>query len=120
MAGSRSTSSTPRRGRGDRLASPSRPQPCAGKADTAAGTAADTDAGADADTDAERAPWQFLGGPGIEPQWLQGEEEPGEGWRLVVQLTDGEPFFLNFGDAGIGYAFLSPDGKEGRFLWQCA
>ncbi|MEU9114295.1 hypothetical protein AB0D04_21540 [Streptomyces sp. NPDC048483] len=69
---------------------------------------------------AERDPWQFLGGPGIEPHWLQGEEEPGEGWRLVVQLTDGEPFFVNFGDAGVGYAFVSPDGKEGRFLWQCA
>ncbi|KPC58864.1 hypothetical protein [Streptomyces chattanoogensis] len=92
--------------------------PRAGKADTAADTTADTET--DADADADRVPWQFLGGPGIEPRWLQGEEEPGEGWRLVVQLTDGEPFFLNFGDAGIGYAFLSPDGKEGRFLWQCA
>ncbi|GAA2112455.1 hypothetical protein [Actinomadura alba] len=66
--------------------------------------------------------WQFLGGPGVEPNWLLGEEQPGtpRGWRLVVQLTDGAPFFFNFGDGGIGYAFVSPDGKEGRFLWQCS
>jgi hypothetical protein len=77
--------------------------------------------GPDADVDAAgRHPWQFLGGPGVGPRWLQGEETPGEGWRLVVQLdTGGLPFYVNFGDAGVGYAFLSPDGKEGRFLWQC-
>ncbi|MEV6394075.1 hypothetical protein AB0M39_04715 [Streptomyces sp. NPDC051907] len=69
---------------------------------------------------AEGSVFQFLGGPGVEPYWLQGEEEPGEGWRLVVQLTDGLPFYVNFGDAGVGYAFVSPDGKEGRFLWQCS
>ncbi|MER5180496.1 hypothetical protein ABT009_19340 [Streptomyces sp. NPDC002896] len=74
--------------------------------------------GQEADPDGE--PWQFLGGPDIEPQWLQGEETPGEGWRLVVQLDScGLPFYVNFGDAGVGYAFVSPDGKEGRFLWQC-
>ncbi|GAA3831957.1 hypothetical protein GCM10022403_076430 [Streptomyces coacervatus] len=68
----------------------------------------------------DRRPWQFLGGPGVEPHWLQGDETPGDGWRLVVQLDAGElPFYVNFGDAGVGYAFLSPDGKEGRFLWQC-
>ncbi|GAA2095515.1 hypothetical protein GCM10009801_64390 [Streptomyces albiaxialis] len=64
--------------------------------------------------------FQFLGGPGIEPKWLQGEEEPGPDWHFVVQLTDGEPFHPNFGDAGVGYAFVSPDAEEGRFLWQCA
>jgi len=58
--------------------------------------------------------WDFLGG---DPVWLQGDETPGAGWRLVAQLTDG--FGLNFGDAGIGYVFVSPDGAEGRFLWQC-
>lgn len=68
----------------------------------------------------EAEPWQFLGGAGVEPRWLQGEETPGAGWRLVVQLdADQLPFEVDFGDAGIGYAFLSPDGKEGRFLWQC-
>jgi hypothetical protein len=71
--------------------------------------------------DPEAECWQFLGGPGVEPRWLQGEEVPGEGWALLVQLdSTALPFHVNFGDAGIGYAFLSPDGKEGRFLWQCA
>ncbi|MFI9614603.1 hypothetical protein ACIHCM_23550 [Streptomyces sp. NPDC052023] len=65
-------------------------------------------------------PLQFLGGPGIEPNWLQGEEPPGDGWWLVAQLDSCDlPFDVDFGDAGIGYAFVSPDGKEGRFLWQC-
>lgn len=68
----------------------------------------------------DRRPWQFLGGPGVEPHWLQGDETPGDGWQLVVQLDSGKlPFDVNFGDAGVGYAFTSPDGKEGRFLWQC-
>ena len=41
-------------------------------------------------------------------------------WRLILQLNGrDEPFFLNFGDAGIGYAFLSEDGTRGKFLWQC-
>ncbi|HLL65756.1 MAG TPA: hypothetical protein VK453_08400 [Micromonosporaceae bacterium] len=59
--------------------------------------------------------WEFLDG---EPVWLQGDESPGPGWRLVGQLTDRLGY--NFGDAGIGYIFVSPDGHEGRFLWQCA
>ncbi len=64
--------------------------------------------------------WQFLGGPGVLPNWLQGGEEPGEGWQLIAQLDSaGLPFHVDFGDMGVGYAFLSPDGKEGRFLWQC-
>ncbi|MCX5204270.1 YwqG family protein [Streptomyces sp. NBC_00237] len=68
--------------------------------------------------------WQFLGGPGVEPLWLQGEETPGaeEGapWELLAQLdSTAMPVHVNFGDAGIGYAFLSPEGDEGRFLWQC-
>ncbi len=68
--------------------------------------------------------WQFLGGPGVEPLWLQGEETPGEEegepWTLLVQLdATALPVDVDFGDAGIGYAFLSPDGGEGRFLWQC-
>lgn len=37
--------------------------------------------------------------------------EDGEGW-------DGEPYALNFG-GGDGYAFLSPDDREGVFFWQC-
>lgn len=59
-------------------------------------------------------PWEFLGG---EPVWLQFDETPGPGWRLIAQLTD--RLGHNFGDGGVGYAFISPDGAEGRFLWQC-
>ncbi|WIG60712.1 MAG: hypothetical protein OJF49_003460 [Ktedonobacterales bacterium] len=29
------------------------------------------------------------------------------------------PLALLFGDGGIGYAFISEDGEQGRFLWQC-
>ncbi|KRV46585.1 hypothetical protein AQ490_11950 [Wenjunlia vitaminophila] len=61
-----------------------------------------------------------LGGPGVEPDWIQGEEYPGDDWQLVVQLTDNLPFYVNFGDCGYGYAFVSPDGRDGRFLWQCS
>ncbi|GIE28565.1 hypothetical protein Ait01nite_016100 [Actinoplanes italicus] len=61
-----------------------------------------------------QTPWEFLGG---EPRWLQSPEPPGPGWRLVGQLSDG--LGHNFGDAGIAYIFVSPDGLEGRFLWQC-
>jgi hypothetical protein len=31
-----------------------------------------------------------------------------------------QPIKINFGDAGIGYAFISEDGQVGKFLWQCA
>lgn len=47
-----------------------------------------------------------------------------DGWRLILQLNTkdnapevGDPFFINFADDGVGYAFLSPDGHSGRFLW---
>jgi len=30
------------------------------------------------------------------------------------------PFEVNFGDAGVGYAFLSEDGTTSKFLWQSA
>jgi hypothetical protein len=59
-------------------------------------------------------PWQFLGD---EPVWLQSDQTPGPGWRLVAQFDS--HLGLNFGDNGIGYVFVSPDGAEGRFLWQC-
>jgi hypothetical protein len=61
-----------------------------------------------------REPIQFLGG---EPVWLQSDQSPGQGWTLIAQLD--EQLGFNFGDAGVGYVFLSPDGMEGRFLWQC-
>ena len=55
------------------------------------------------------------------PIFLQGEEYPeGVGWRLLLQLDSASvPFYVNFGDAGVGYAFISGDGRKGRFLWQC-
>lgn len=56
------------------------------------------------------------------PGFLQRPEWPtGEGWRRLLQLDSTRvPFELNFGDAGVGYAFLSGDGTRGKFLWQCA
>ena len=55
------------------------------------------------------------------PAFLQGDEFPFEtGSQLLAQLDeDGLPFEINFGDMGTGYAFLSEDGRDARFLWQC-
>lgn len=44
-------------------------------------------------------------------------------WRLLLQLNtkgegDEDPFFLNFAWDGVGYAFLSQDGRQGKFLWR--
>ena len=56
------------------------------------------------------------------PVFMQGEEYPdGEGWQLLLQLDScSTPFYVNFGDAGVGYAFLDSAGQRGKFLWQCA
>lgn len=56
------------------------------------------------------------------PIFLQGTEFPDTGkWHLLMQLDSTKvPFYINFGDAGVGYAFISEDGKRARFLWQCA
>lgn len=55
------------------------------------------------------------------PGFLQGDELPiAEPWHLLLQLDSTQvPFWINFGDAGIGYAFMNAAGTEGRFLWQC-
>jgi hypothetical protein len=55
------------------------------------------------------------------PDFLQGEEYPKGGpWRLLHQLdSTSAPFGVNFGDAGVGFAFLSQDGTVGTFLWHC-
>lgn len=66
------------------------------------------------DDEDDGEPWEFLGD---EPVWMQGDETPGPDWRLVGQLSD--RLGHDFGDAGVGYLFVSPDGAEGRFLWQC-
>ncbi|MDX3224346.1 hypothetical protein [Streptomyces sp. ME19-01-6] len=89
---------------------------------------------------AESDTWMFLGGPGAEPGWIHEERYPGEGWELVVQLSsalsDTLPFEGLAEDGvtedivpcyyawelsgwGTAWAFVSPDGKEGRFLWDC-
>ncbi|MFC4062932.1 hypothetical protein ACFOWE_32020 [Planomonospora corallina] len=58
---------------------------------------------------------------GGSPTWVQGEEYPPGDWSFLLQLNDGGEFYgVNFGDAGVGYGFLSADGREGRFLWQCS
>jgi len=55
-----------------------------------------------------------------DPFWLQNDETPQDGtWLFLVQI-DSEPILnLNFGDAGVGYAFVRDDGRAARFLWQC-
>lgn len=43
---------------------------------------------------------------------------PGGPWQLLLQLQElGEPFEINFGSDGTGYALLSEDGRIGKFLW---
>jgi len=55
------------------------------------------------------------------PLFIQGPELPISGdWNLLLQLDSTRiPFYLNLGDSGVGYAFISADGRESRFLWQC-
>lgn len=55
------------------------------------------------------------------PGFLQGDELPiPEPWHLLLQLDSAQiPFWINFGDAGIGYAFINRVGTQGKFLWQC-
>jgi len=56
------------------------------------------------------------------PMFIQSDEFPtGGAWVLLLQLdSTAVPFHVNFGDAGVGYAFVSQDGTQGRLLWQCA
>jgi uncharacterized protein YwqG len=56
------------------------------------------------------------------PIFLQGDEFPDDGeWRLLLQLDSvNVPFSVNFGDAGIAYAFIDPAGRTGKLLWQCS
>jgi hypothetical protein len=55
------------------------------------------------------------------PGFIQSDEFPEGGpWRLLLQLDSMTvPFYVNFGDAGVGYAYISEDGERGKFLWQC-
>ena len=58
-----------------------------------------------------------------EPDWLQNDETPTKGdWRFFLQMdntSESNDYSINFGDAGIGYAFIRTDGRAARFLWQC-
>lgn len=67
-----------------------------------------------------------VGGAPVPP--TNGEDELAafitDGWRLLLQLNakdnegrTGDRFFLNLSYDGAGYAFLSPDGRTGKFLW---
>ena len=55
------------------------------------------------------------------PVFMQGDEFPFVGkCRLLLQLDAcSVPFFINFGDAGVGYGFLNEAGDQAKFLWQC-
>lgn len=59
---------------------------------------------------------------GGSPIFLQGDEFPSEGqWQLLMQLDSTQvPFSVNFGDAGIAYAFIDQTGTVGKMLWQCS
>jgi len=60
---------------------------------------------------------------GGSPSFMQGDEipEPEDEWNLLLQLDScAVPFEINFGDAGIAYAFTNKSNTEGKFLWQCA
>lgn len=72
-----------------------------------------------AEARAEQLSGTKLGGT---PGFLQGDEFPdrAQPWRLLLQIDSSRlPFEVNFGDAGIGYAFIDASGRNGRFLWQC-
>jgi len=52
------------------------------------------------------------------PGFLQEDAMPPSG-HLLVQIDSAKvPFYINFGDCGVAYAFISPDGTAGRFLFQ--
>ena len=38
--------------------------------------------------------------------------------RIELDCAD-DLYSVNFGDLGTGYAFISADGRQARFLWQC-
>jgi hypothetical protein len=58
---------------------------------------------------------------GGSPAFVQGDEFPFDGvCRLLLQLDScSVPFYVNFGDAGVGYAFLNEAGDQAKFLFQC-
>jgi uncharacterized protein YwqG len=55
------------------------------------------------------------------PLFIQADDFPkGEDWQLLLQLDSVTvPFDINFGDSGVGYAFINKTGTKAKFLWQC-
>lgn len=63
----------------------------------------------------------YVGGPPL--FWQPSTTRVGASWRFFFRLDGAEGcgedvYALNFG-GGTGYAFLSEDEREGRFLWDC-
>lgn len=56
-----------------------------------------------------------------EPVFIQGEEYPSnDKWNLLLQLdATNVPFYVNFGDAGVGYGFINEAQDRAKFIWQC-
>jgi hypothetical protein len=54
------------------------------------------------------------------PAFFQGDDWPDGGpWRLLLQLEADElPLHLNLGASPVAFVFVSPDGRQGRFLVQ--
>lgn len=71
--------------------------------------------------DSASPPLSYVGG---KPHCWQPQTGMPAPWRFFFQLDgsegwdDDEPYALNFG-GGTGYAYLSQDEREGRFLWDC-
>ncbi|MDH6133802.1 hypothetical protein P3T37_003200 [Kitasatospora sp. MAA4] len=63
----------------------------------------------------------YFGGAACYPNCYARVESP---WQFLFKISDGgeaedDPYFLNFG-YGYGFAFVSPDHREGRFFWECS
>jgi hypothetical protein len=67
---------------------------------------------------------KVLGKLGGVPFWIQGDETPhcacGEKMRFIAQIESRGGGGINFGDAGVGYAFACTGcAASAKFLWQC-
>lgn len=66
---------------------------------------------------------RVLGRASGDPLWIQADDTPecacGKRMSFVAQLEDRGGGGINFGDAGVGYAFLCTPCLQARFLWQC-
>ncbi|MCX5399211.1 hypothetical protein [Streptomyces sp. NBC_00102] len=63
----------------------------------------------------------YVGGTACYPNHEARVDAP---WQFLFKLSDAgeaedDPYFLNFG-YGYGFAFVSPDHREGRFYWECS